>query len=440
MEILGIVGLLLAIAFLIVGAYRGLNALPLTLIASLIVILTNVMPVWGTFAEKYMAGYAGTYSSYFLLLAFSALYAKVMETARCTTAVAQYLIKWFGRKNVLLVCILIGALLTYGGISTFVVIFALGPIMFTLFREANLPRSLMPAVIYAGAGTFASTTLPGTVQIVNVIPTTYLGTTMLAAPVLGIVASLAMFVLSLVYLQRCANKAVSAGLGYVPAPNIKASMADEDDGRKLPNVVCSFGPIVVLLLIIIVGSKFMSNSTELSVIGMIVAAIVVFLMNMKAFKGVSFKSILGDGLAGGIAAIGGLAAVVGFGTVVQNSDAFGRIVAAVMNMEIPIYFKGIVSTAVIAGITGSASGGLRITMSTLGEYFINSGCNLGVMHRLCTIAACSLDSLPHNSALFLVMGYLGLTHKESYKSVAVVSVIIPAIVVIVATIVCTIAF
>ena len=52
MSILAIVGLILAVAVLIVGAYKGLGALPLTLLASLVVILTNAIPIWDGYATS----------------------------------------------------------------------------------------------------------------------------------------------------------------------------------------------------------------------------------------------------------------------------------------------------------------------------------------------------------------------------------------------------
>ena len=137
MSMVGIIGLLLAIAILIFGAYKGLGALPLTMIAALVAIVFNGIPLWEGFATHYMAGYTSAYMSYFLMFACSALYAKLMDESGCATAIGYKFIDWFGRKNIMLVTILIVSVLTYGGVSLFVVVYAVAPIMFLLFKEAN---------------------------------------------------------------------------------------------------------------------------------------------------------------------------------------------------------------------------------------------------------------------------------------------------------------
>ena len=193
MSMVGIIGLLLAIAILIFGAYKGLGALPLTMIAALVAIVFNGIPLWEGFATHYMAGYTSAYMSYFLMFACSALYAKLMDESGCATAIGYKFIDWFGRKNIMLVTILIVSVLTYGGVSLFVVVYAVAPIMFLLFKEANLPRHLTMACLIVGSATYTMTTLPGTPQLTNVVPTEYLGTTMTAAPVLSIICTVAIF-------------------------------------------------------------------------------------------------------------------------------------------------------------------------------------------------------------------------------------------------------
>ena len=194
--------------------------------------------------------------------------------------------------------------------------------------------------------------------------------------------------------------------------------------------------MAALILFIIIGSRFIQDSALLTVSAMLLGSLLAFLLNLDRFRGKGLKTLVGTGLTDGISAIGGLAAVVGFGTVVQNSGGFQQVVQWVLSIKMHPYWEGIFSTAVISGITGSSSGGLRLTLQALGENFIASGCDLGILHRLMAIAAGSLDTLPHASGLFLLLSYLGLTHKEGYKHVFWTSVAIPAAVVIAATAIC----
>ncbi|MPM55403.1 hypothetical protein SDC9_102200 [bioreactor metagenome] len=432
----GIIGLILAIVVMIVGAYKGLGALPLTILAALVVIIFNQMPIWDTYSGIYIAGYTGTYTGYFLIFIFSALYAKIMDTSGSTTAIGYKLIDWFGKKRVILVSVLITSVLTYGGVSLFVCVFAVGPIMFLLFKEANLPRHLTAACLVIGAATYTMTALPGTPQLTNVIPTQFLGTKMTAAPVLSILCAAALFVLCMIYVNRAEKKALAANETWTYPAGVDHAMYEVRDRSVLPAAWKAFTPMVALIIFIIAGSQYIKSSAMLTVLAMLLGSVLALVLNLDKFKTVNMIKLFTTGLGDGISAIGGLAAVVAFGTVVSNSPAFTSVVKWVLSFNMHPYWMGIFSTAIISGITGSSSGGLRITLQALGENFVASGCNLNILHRLMSVAAGSLDSLPHSSGLFLIMGYLGLTHKESYRHIFFTTVAIPAVVVVVATLVC----
>ena len=419
---IGIIGLILAIAVLIFGSYKGLGALPVTLLAALVAILTNGLDLWGSYATAYMGGYAGAYTGYFLIFIFSALYAKFMEESGSATSIGYKLIDWFGNKHVMLILILITSVLTYGGVSLFVVIFAVGPIAYTLMKEANLPRHLIVAALVMGSSVYTMTSLPGTPALTNIIPTQYLGTTMTAAPILGIICSVVLFALCYIYCKWAEAQAVKRGEVWSYPEGTDVSKYEIADRAALPSAWKAFLPIVILLLIIIVGGFWIADSTMLTVIAMLAGAVLCYLLNLPQFKGKPMGSLLTNGLGGGISAIGGLAAVVAFGTVAQTTDAYQSIVSWLLSLDMHPYLKGIFSTAVISGITGSSSGGLRLTLSSLTDYFVGSGCNLGILHRLMAIAAGSLDTLPHAAGLFLVLQVLGLNHKNSYKHIAAISI------------------
>lgn len=441
MNAIAIIGIILSVAVLVIGAYKGLGALPLTLLASLVVILANGMNVWDGFATHYMTGYTGAYMSYFLLFASSSLYAELMNSSGCATSIGYKFIDWFGKKRVLLVSTLIISFLTYGGVSLFVVVYAVAPIMFLLFREADIPRHLTMACLITGAATYTMTCLPGTPALTNVIPTQYLGTTLTAAPIMGIVAAIAMFTLCITYMSYEEKKAKRKNEHWSDvALTSDSSMYEIKDRSMLPSVWKSFTPLIVLVLIIIIGSHFISNSTMLATIAMLLGALLTFILNFDKFRDKNKKTLVTKGLEGGISGIGGLAAVVAFGTVVQNSEAYANIIQWVLSLNLNAYVKGVLSTMVVSGITGSSSGGLKIMYNSLAETFISSGANLQILHRLTNISAGALDTLPHSPGLFLMFAVLGLTHKTAYKHVLACSVIIPLIITIAATTICVMLF
>lgn len=441
MNAIAIIGIILSVAVLVIGAYKGLGALPLTLLASLVVILANGMNVWDGFATHYMTGYTGAYMSYFLLFASSSLYAELMNSSGCATSIGYKFIDWFGKKRVLLVSTLIISFLTYGGVSLFVVVYAVAPIMFLLFREADIPRHLTMACLITGAATYTMTCLPGTPALTNVIPTQYLGTTLTAAPIMGIIATIAMFTLCMIYMTYEEKKAKKENEHWSDvALTSDSSMYEIKDRSMLPSVWKSFTPLIVLVLIIIIGSHFISNSTMLATIAMLLGALLTFILNFDKFRNKNKKTLVTKGLEGGISGIGGLAAVVAFGTVVQNSEAYANIIQWVLSLNLNAYVKGVLSTMVVSGITGSSSGGLKIMYNSLAETFISSGANLQILHRLTNISAGALDTLPHSPGLFLMFAVLGLTHKTAYKHVFACSVIIPLIITIAATAICVMLF
>jgi H+/gluconate symporter-like permease len=96
--------------------------------------------------------------------------------------------------------------LTYGGVSAFVVAFAIFPVAAALFRAADIPKRLMPGAWRLGAFTFTMSALPGTPAIQNAIPMPFFGTTAFAAPGLGIIAGLViMFVFGIAWLNHRAG-------------------------------------------------------------------------------------------------------------------------------------------------------------------------------------------------------------------------------------------
>jgi len=184
----------LPLLLLMYAAYKGFSVIlfaPLT--ALLAVCLIN--PAWvpaffsGIFMEK-MAGFIKLYFPVFLL---GAIFGKVIELSGFAKSIAHIIIKVIGERKSMLAIVLVGALLTYGGVSLFVVAFALYPFASELFKKANIPKRLIPGTIALGAFTFTMDALPGSPQIQNIIPTTFFKTSTWAAPWLGLIGGIFIF-------------------------------------------------------------------------------------------------------------------------------------------------------------------------------------------------------------------------------------------------------
>jgi len=443
---IGIIGMLAAIAVMIIGAYRGIKAIPLTILAALVVIAANQMEVWSSLATLYAGHFGSILARFFFIFISSSIYAMFMEKTGSTASIGHQLIKWFGKKHVMAVVFIFTAVLTYGGVSLFVVFFAALPVAFVLFKEANLPRAAIMAPMGAGGAGITMTTLPGTPALTNIIPSQFLGTPLTAAPVFSLIMAAIIVALSFLYFRYVERTVRKNGEVFTFPPGFDAAAAAANaDKSNLPHPLKAFIPIATLILFLLVstvaGAPWAADTALLATLAMIVASLVCLALNPKRITLTGVKNWIGDGSNNGITAIVGLAAVVAFGNVVSNAPAFQAVLSWVMGLEMNVYFMGLVSTGIISGITGSSSGGAQIALANLGEYFIaagEAGANLEVLHRLIAMGAGTLDTLPHVSAIFLFLALLGCTHKEAYKYLFWPTVVIPSVVTVLGVVVATI--
>ena len=290
----------------------------------------------------------------------------------------------------------------------------------------------------AGSSTFSMTCLPGSPQLSNLVATEYLGTTLNAAPVMGIICGAAMFIMCALYGEWASKKAKQRGEHWSYPDNVDPKNY-EVDPSQLPAAWKGLATIVILIAIIIIGSKMGVNATLIAVVAMLIGSVLTVMLNIDRFFGkVQWLKLFTDGMTSGVTAIGGIAAILGFGAVVKAAPAYQRIVDWLLSLDINPLVLAVVVTCVICGIAGGSSSGQRIMYETMAPTFIASGANLDVLHRLVAIASGSLDTLPHSSGLFLVYDVLGLNHKNAYRHSFATSVVIPLIVTIVATTVCVI--
>ena len=445
MATIGIIGLILGIVVMIVFAFRGLNAVPLTLLAGAVICIFNGINIWTGFSTQWAAGLGSIFTSYFILFFASSCFANVMESTGACTAIAYKFIDWFGKKHIITVLSLFVLALCYGGVSFFVCMFAVGPIMFKLFEELNVPRKLtiIPIAIGGGAWVLA---LPGSTQLSNVIPTA-MGTSLMAAPVLGYVVGFFGVVVSLLWSEREFKKqmalvASGAQPGWDKSWEGASGFGPMKSRDEVPGTLFAFVPIVVLVAIIIICSslKVFSSSTMLACLAMAICFIICFVLNYKYIpdnKIDELKKMLTKGASGAAGSALALGAVVGFGTIVSNTGSFQNIVQWLINLNINTYWKAVISTSIIAGISGSASSGTRLCIQYLGDYFVNSGSNLDIIHRLIALSSITFDSLPHASGCFIMFAYFGLNHKNAYKYTFVLDTMLTLIAVVIATLVVT---
>ena len=442
---LGVIGIILSLILLMYLAYRGISVLILAPILALFAALTNSgadAHLMATYTEIFMKNFAGYCKTYFPIFLLGAVFGKIMDDSGAAKSIAHTIATKLGKDKAILAVVLSCGVLTYGGVSLFVVAFAVFPIATQLFREADIPKRLIPGAIALGSFTFTMTALPGTPQIQNTIPMPFFGTDAYAAPVLGIIAGILMCAGGIVWLTYRAKKAAAAGEGYGDHPDENNVSVDI---KNLPNFGLAIIPIFIVLILNYVLGKVYFNSVDTSyladygtqlgkvkgiwslIISLVVAIVFTLVANRKRIK--DAKKSVNQGAIGSLLAITNTSSEVGYGNVIQTLAAFAIIQNAILGISSNPLISEAISVNVLAGITGSASGGMSIALGALGEQYMQmaqaKGISPEVLHRIATLACGGLDSLPHNGAVITLLGICGATHKESYKDIGMCSVVIP---------------
>lgn len=430
MGILGAAGLLVGILSLILLAYRGVHVLIVGIISSLVVILTSGLDIWNTLVVgegtgSFATGAAGFISSYFLMFLLGAILGELLSKSGYAKAIAYKLVDVFGSQRSILVVLVATVILSYGGVSVFVIVFAIYPVALYVFQEADMPKRLIPGVVMLGAGTFTMTCLPGTPALTNVIPTSYIGTTIWAAPVLGIILSAIMFVLGYLYLTWEGKRMQAAGEHFVPGPNDVIEAITEESRANVPSFALAVLPIIIIFVVNMIGTRMNLNSTYAVCIGLFTACVYIVLTAWKRID--NKKECINKGATGSILALFNTASVVGFGGVVKAAPAFSYFLNLALGLSFTPIISATLAVAIIAGITTSSSGTMAIFMEMLGAEYLAKGVNPQILHRLCCVAAGTIDSLPHGGPNVTFLMVTGLTYKEAYKYMFVITCIIPII-------------
>ena len=358
------------------------------------------------------------------------MFGKIMEVTGSAHSLARKLSKLIGAHRAIIAVVISCGLLVYGGISLFVVVFAIYPIAVSLFREANLPRRLIPGCIACGAFTFSMTAFPGNPQLNNIIPTRYFGTNAMSGPILGIVGGLIMMVGGILWLQYRAKKMVAAGECFDEPTDLIEDSSNKDE----PNALFALIPLVVVVLVLNILPRVVDfpadmASTYAIIVALLCGIILAAALNFKHLKAI--LSAINAGANGSVSAIMNTSAVVGFGAVVKAVPGFATLTEMVLGIKASPLISEALSVTLLAGATGSSSGGMGIALEALGTQYMTLAAQLGIhpgaLHRVASIASGGLDSLPHCGAVITLLAVTGMNHKKSYADIGMVTVVIPCI-------------
>ena len=473
---MGLVGILLGLAVLMWLAYRGWSVLMVAPVAALVAAAVSREPLLAHWTHTFMGGAGRFVTQWFPMFLLGGLFGKLMDDSGSISSIARYLTERLGTRRTMLSVVLASAVVTYGGVSVFVAFFVLVPMAKEMFKAADIPRRLMPATIGLGAFTFTMSAMPGTPSVNNAIPMPYFGTTAFAAPGLGIIASIIIMVLGMWWLRRAEAAARNAGEGYGAGPEVsptvdetvrvQATAAGDFDPAELqhgghstsrPPIVIAALPLVVVIctnflmsLVVLPRLDFSFLAQEVwggttiravggvwsVVIALAAATLTVIILNFRRFP--ALRESLDAGATSSVLPILTIASLVGFGAVVAALPAFADVSDALLAIGGGPLISLTVAVNVLAGLTGTASGGMAIVLNMLGDTYLKLAAEHGIdpqlLHRVTTIGAGTLDALPHNGTVLLLFQISGLTHRESYFDM-VMTVIVTCIIALAAVLV-----
>lgn len=452
--------ILISLVLLMYFAYRGYSIILFGPLFAMLASLGSGYETMPVFSEIYMTRAAEYIKTYYPVFLLGAVFAKIMEDGGLASAVATKIVSSLGKDRAILAVLLGCGVLTYGGLSVFVVAFVMYPLSAILFRQAEIPKRLLPATLWMGIFTYAMIALPGTPQIQNVIPTAFLGTTTWAAPFTGLIGALGYFMLGWGWITYRFKKLAAKGETYGNYTLNEPEPALQD----LPHWTAAAFP----LLIVVVVNLFMSNPfhwpwayhwndgsldslkpLKLSLISstvdrvqaiwsinvaLIVGSICAALIGWKGLKaGGGVIRPMNSGAISSVTAILNVASGYAFGSVVSNLPGFQFIKNGLLSLDFgsgPL-ISAIVTTNVMTAITGSASGGLTISLGMLGKEWLVWAQSIGmqpeILHRIISLASEGADSVPHSGALITLIAVCGLTHKDSYYDMFILTLLKPLI-------------
>lgn len=456
-----IIGIIASLALLITLAYRGVPVIIAAPIASVVAVVFSGAPILASYTEIFMPAMADFVGSWFPVFLTGAIFGVLMTITGYAESIARTVTQLVGARSAIAATVVTSALMTYGGISLFVVAFVMYPLARELFRVADIPRRLIPATIALGIFTFTMTALPGSPQVQNIIPGQFFDTGPFAAPGVGLLGGLMIFGLGMAWLEYRRHALMKKEERFDSPQSRQVIGGPSDDGAAgevktlaPPHQLVPFLPLLTVFAVnfactLVIfprldwsylqedqfGGIVMDSRAGLwaVLLGIVSAILLILALNFRNLN--ELRIGFTDGVKRSMLPIFSTASEVGYGAVVASVAAFAVVRDSVFNMGLNALWTSVMTVSITAGLTGSSSGGMTIALNALGddlrELAVNDGVSLEAMHRLTAMAAGGLDTLPHSGAVVTLLIVCGLTHRQAYKDLGMVTIGAPVLTVLV---------
>ncbi|RAK06354.1 H+/gluconate symporter-like permease [Halanaerobium saccharolyticum] len=374
-------------------------------LSSAVILYLNNLKILEILNSQYLPGFASFVEDYIFIFLLGAILGKVMEESDDATSIGEFVLDVLSYRYAAVGIFFASVLLSIGGISAFVLIFTIYPIAKQVFEEAGLPKSLIIASI-AGGNVIVGLSLPGSPQVHNLIMMDYLNTSALAGFGLGLAGISAGSAAAIAYLRYRSRSMLAE------SNNLNDSILKKPELSKLFNFLTAMLPLLTVFI-------FLAVLSEPPVIALLLGVV---LSIIKNFRKIDLLEILNESISNAILPLMFAASAMGFGQVISSLPVFKEFLQTLLNLPLNPYLLIGIITNIAAGLLGSASGGMLLTLSTVGENIVQL-VDPEKLHRIVIIASTGLDTLPHNSAYLAMLAYTGLKFRDTYFDYFIVTVL-----------------
>lgn len=455
---MNLAGVVLAVVLLVVLIYKRVSLIPATLVCVVVLALTNGMGFLELVMDHYAVSLSGFIGKYFLVFVTNALFGKIMEETLLAASFSRMIGRAFGDRNAVYGAMLATALLSFGGVSVFVIVFTVYPIFLATFQKADLPRKLIPACIMSSSCTFPLSMLPGGAQLNNIIPAQYLGTSPMAAFPVGVVCSVLCMILLYRYFAYEFDRARQRGEHFDGDARILERIARfQTDAGVSPWL--SALPLAVIIGLI----NGLGMDLSYAVLCGCGLALVIGWKNLgqKGGDGIRdtldsarpqerdgqiparsdgqqrksifhtccrlvtrIRNTVNDGAGNVGAAMVTTAASVGFGGAVLSCSGAQIILEAIARLTFAAPVLLAVAASFAGLLTGNGGGGCDVAMDLLSARYLAMGIHPELLHRIVAMATASFSCLPHNGMLITILDTCGYSAREAYPYIFVSTVVV----------------
>lgn len=428
MTALGILGIVIGVAVLIYGAYKGISTIILAPLCGLLIALFNGMNLLTTFSETMLPATCNYVTAMLGPVLCGCVIAALYNKSGAALSIANALYDLFtikARKQAaagetvvmrpilaIITIYVIGTVLAYSGMNPVVLMFILFPISMDLFAKARIPRAMGPGVVLGALAT-AACSMPGTTSDQNVIAVQMLGTSPMAAAIPGFIGGGVVLAINIVMMNIISKKEIAAGHVYTPPKELAGRPTDV----KTPHWIVSIIPIAVTLITF----NGLHWNILIAMMLNIILSLLFFFPYYEGFKGLKeLIKPVGEQTTMLVLQVGLLGAI---GAVVAASPSFPILTKGLLSMGGPALFKVVIAIALLTGASGSGPAGLSATLPYMSETFTSMGINLNALHRVSVFASQTLDTLPTNPGYIIATGIAEVEIKDSYKYVFLTTVL-----------------